>query len=353
MSAEVSSVGTHGRLDELLASPCLVVDGRELTGRDLLAAGVVSGRWQRLERDVADALGLVAAKPPQDAEVHDALKAFRIERGLLSAEDLRAWMAKRGLAFAAVKGVAARAVARGRGVEPQEVTPPDVVEALPAELICTGVLQEIGLWLADRLLSAATAGNDEPPIEPEERRVQRLVFEEARTVAGGVVSESGVERAERLRWIAGLDDAHGSWEAGAVGEGAIARRLREKELDWCRYELDELRLTSAGAAAEAARQLAEGAHADAVAAAAGRPLEVRAVIVADAPPVLAHLLAGAVADDVVGPWIDGEYHVVDRVRDRRIPDLLDEPSVARARRELLEETITRLRAGRIRWHDGT
>ena len=64
MNAGVPAVGEQSGIDDLLAAGILVVDGRELTGRDLLAAGVVSGRWQQLERELSDGLGLVAAQPP-------------------------------------------------------------------------------------------------------------------------------------------------------------------------------------------------------------------------------------------------------------------------------------------------
>lgn len=351
MSAGVPAVDARSGVADLLAAGILMVDGRELTGRDLLAAGVVSGRWQQLERDLSDGLGLVAAQPPPDAEVTEELRAFRVERGLLSAEDLRAWMQERGLAFAAVKAAAAHAVARRHGGTPQAVTATQVSAALPAEAICTGILREIGLWLADRILSTAVRRADEEPVALERTPIQRLVFEEASTVAGGVSPESGVERAGRLGWIAALDDAHREWEAGVVGAPEVLRRLREQELEWCRFELDELRLDSAGAAAEAARQLAEGIDPGQIATVAGVPLTSESVVLADAHPELARALVGAVAGDVAGPWSDGDAQLVARVRERRVPDPGDEQIVARAREELLTDAAARLRAGRVRWHE--
>jgi hypothetical protein len=338
-------------IDDLLATVILSADGRELTGRDLLAAGVVSGRWQRLERELADGLGLVAAEPPPDAEVTEEVRAFRLERGLLSAEDVRAWLGPRGLTMAAVKAAAARAVARRRGGTPAVVTPGEVVEALPAEIACTGALQEIGSWLADRLLSATTTGMELEPLPLERTRVKRLVFEEARTVAGAGTGESGRERAERLAWIAALDQAHRAWEAGVTATQEVARRLRENELEWCRFELDELRLVSSGAADEAARQLAEGTNPSRVAAAAGVEVTPQRLVLADAPSQLAQKLAGAVVGDVAGPWSDGDDHVVARVRERQAPQVEDEEIVARAREELLADAAARLRAGRVRWFD--
>ena len=351
MSAEVTAVDERSDLDDLLAAGLLVVDGHDVSGRDILAAGVVSGRWQRLERELAEGLGLVAAEAPPDGEVNETLRTFRMDRGLLSAEDLRAWMEQRGLTFAAVKGAAGRAVARRRGGEPESVAPELVASTLPAELICTGALVEMGFWLADRMLSVAIREAETTPPQLDEKRLQRLVFEEARTVAGRASREPGVERAVRLQRVAGLDDAHREWESAAVTLTDLQRRLRERELEWCRYELDELRLPTAGAAAEAARQLAEGTEPGVVSEAAAAELTSRTVALVDAPGELARLLAGAVPGDVVGAWRDGDDYVVNRVRERRIPDLEDEPSVARGQDDLLAEAIARLRAGRIRWYD--
>ncbi|HYZ81848.1 MAG TPA: hypothetical protein VE571_11285, partial [Solirubrobacteraceae bacterium] len=129
-------------IEDLLAAVILAVDGQELTGRDLLAAGVVSGRWQRLERELAEGLGLVAAEPAPEAEVTETVRAFRLDRGLLSGEDVRAWLEARGLTMGAVKAVAARVAARRRGGEPGPVTRDEVAEALPAEAVCGGALHE-------------------------------------------------------------------------------------------------------------------------------------------------------------------------------------------------------------------
>ena len=64
VSDEARPAEQHDGVGDLLAAPILVVDGGELTGRDLLAAGIVSGLWQQLERELADGLGLIAEEPP-------------------------------------------------------------------------------------------------------------------------------------------------------------------------------------------------------------------------------------------------------------------------------------------------
>jgi hypothetical protein len=260
-------------------------------------------------------------------------------------------MAPRGLSIGAVNAVAARMVARRRGGAVAAADPAEVAASLPAEAICRGVLAEIGGWLADRLLSAHASGAEVTPLPLESLRVQRLVWDEARSVAGRTSSEPAVVRAERIAGIAALDDAHRDWQASVSGEASVSRRLREHELDWCRYELEELRAAHPGAAAEIARQLAEAADARTLAAAAGVPLNVYRLILADASEAVVRALTGAVAGEVAGPWQDGEDHVVVRVRERVAPSPADGELVARAEAELIAEASGRLRVGRVRWHD--
>jgi hypothetical protein len=355
VSADAGLLG-RTKVDELLSTAVLDVAGHGLTGRDLVAAGVICGRWQRLEADLSEGLGLVAAHAPPASEVRDEVRAFRLERRFLSAEDLRSWMRPRGLRIADLNAFAARTVARRRGGTPQPVNSDDIAGAIVAEAICGGALQQLGWWLADRLLSAgpvAPAAGVAPvaSLGLEHPRIQQLVFAEACTLAGAASRESGLARAERLAWIAGLDDAHQGWEETVASSREVTRRLRDHALDWCRFELDELRLASAGTAAEAAAQLADGSDPQQVAATAGVPLTVRRLVLADASPDLARALAGAVVADVPGPTREGEDHVVVRVRERAVPDPTDQTLIARAREEVLADARAQLRAGKVRWHD--
>jgi hypothetical protein len=226
-----------------------------------------------------------------------------------------------------------------------------VALALPAEAVCTGALREIGFWLGDRMLSAAIGGASIEPLALERPLVQQLVFDEARTVAGGISPLPGLERAERLAWIAALDQAHRPWEADATGPAEVAAKLHEKELDWCRFDIDELRPGSEGAAAEAARQLAEGVEPAAIAAAASVPLTPLRFLLVDAPPELARALTGAVVGDVIGPWSEEGEYAVARVRERQAPQADDDEIGTRAREDVLADAATRLRAGRVRWYD--
>jgi hypothetical protein len=351
-ASEQPDAAAHHGLARLLAATVLDVDGAPLTGRDLLAAGIASGRWQELERTLSEGLGLVAAAPPDDAAIAEEVRELRTSRGLLSADDMRAWLADRDLTMAEFRAVAARTAARRNGGTPHPVSREEVRATLPAEAILGGTLTELGLWLADRMLAARVVADVEvAPLSPERVRVQRLVHAEASSIAGASTGETGTERARRLGWVAALDDAQRAWTQEAAGPEALARAVREHELDWCRFELDILALDTPGAAAEAARRLAEGAAPHDVAGMAGASESAIALLRVDASPELAQALIGAVAGDVVGPWEQDDQRLVALVRERRLPALDDEETRARATSQVLIEAAERIRAGRIRWHE--
>ena len=341
----------YSALQALMAAVVLEAGGRELTGRDLMAAGVLSERWLQLERELKEGLELVAGDPPSEAETTSELRAFRLQHGLGSAEDLRVWMRERELTLRAVRGVSERVVARRRGAVPAPVPTAQIADALAAEAICSGALKELGWWLADRILCAGATETGAEPISLQRTRVKRLVFAESCTVAGAASGEAGLERGQRMAWIAALDDAYSAWAANASATTEVARRLREHDLDWCRFELDVLHLASPGAAAEAAQRLAESRSPDQVAAMAGVEASHRSLVLADAASAVAGMLAGASAGDVVGPWTDDEEHLVARVRERVAPTIDDAESLARAREALLVDAASQLRAGKVRWYE--
>jgi hypothetical protein len=350
VSEQLDAAAHHG-LAGLLGAAVLDVDGAPLTGRDLLAAGIASGRWQELERTLSEGLGLVAAAPPDDAAIATEVRELRTARGLLSADDMRAWMRARGLTVAEFRAVAARTVARRNGGTPHPVLREEVCAALAAEAILGGTLTELGLWLADRMLAAGVTDAEVAPLSLERLCLQRLVHAEASSITGASTGETGTERARRLGWVAALDDAQRAWARETARPEALARAVREHELDWCRFELDILALDTPGAAAEAARRLAEGAAPHDVAAMAGSGVSAVTLMLVDAPRDLAQALTGAVTGDVVGPWEQDDQRLVALVRKRRLPVLDDEETRTHATSQVLIEAAERLRAGRIRWHE--
>lgn len=346
-------------LEDLLGATVLTVSGRDCLGRDLLAAGILSGRWLTLEGDLLRGLALCREAPADPAAVDDALRKFRLERRLMSADDFKAWMAPRGLRLAQVREALARGIRRAQEQESpverasasfdqSDVDREVVREALAAEAVCTTALQEIGYWLADRLL---VPDSGDAPGSQESAAIPELVVREHHSLAGGAVDEPDAVRAARFTEFARLDAAYAAHAATLTTPPAVAARARERELDWVEFELDELRLPSPGGAAEVARAIADdGAAAADVAARAGVTDVRRRVRLEEMPVDVRPRLLAALPGAVVGPVTDEGDHVVWAVVERRHPDPADPDVAARCRADLAADAARRRRAGTITWH---
>jgi hypothetical protein len=84
---------------------------------------------------------------------------------------------------------------------------------------------------------------------------------------------------------------------------------------------------------------------------AGVEVQEERLLLVEAPRSLAGLLAGARQGEAVGPIGDEVGISVWQVRERRTPDPSDPLIASRAREELIEEAMSRRRAGRVRWHE--
>jgi len=123
---------------------------------DLVLVGLLTGEWQALDDLVARGLGLEAAWPGHvDAgELERALTAFRYERRLIAAADLRGWLSERSLRLADLDGVLRRQLLRARfaGVPCPVAAAPRVATVMRAEAMCSGALTrcaaELRAWHA-------------------------------------------------------------------------------------------------------------------------------------------------------------------------------------------------------------
>jgi hypothetical protein len=349
MALSDQAIGAR-QLPGWLAEPVLTVGHEALNGRDLVAAGVVSGRWTRLEADLLLGLALSASQPADTAEVDAALREFRYARRLTSGQDFRRWLGERGLALSAVRAALERELLRGRAGSEAPASPPDrerAAAALPAEAVCSGALTECGWWLADRLLVASDEAAD-----AGDRHVRELVATEGGLLAVAGLDEPDDARAERLARIVAADaafDAHATHVASAEAIAACADAHR---LDWLGFELEGLRCTTASVAAEAALMLRDDAlpMAD-VASAACLDEQRSTLLLEDAPAPLRTALSGAAPGDVIGPVEVGGAYEVWHVARRRAPDPLDPLVHARAVAEVITADTGRRRAGRVRWHE--
>src|SRR4051794_11650856 len=99
-------------MQSALAQDALSFGGERHDLADLVLVGLLTGAWPALEADVARGVALEAEHEVPRVELEGALAAFRYERRLLAAADLRAWLDDRSLRLADLEGVLRRRVLR-------------------------------------------------------------------------------------------------------------------------------------------------------------------------------------------------------------------------------------------------
>ena len=338
-------------LRSLLAAPVAAVSGRPITGRDLAAAGALSGRWAQLEDDLSRGLGALRGWSPTAAQLEAGLREFRYARRLVSAAEFTGWMRARGVTLAELRGAVSRRLAREREPEApasdHETEPVEVLAALPAEAVYSGALRECAEWTIDRLLCAGLRGHA-PAAKVD---VDAGLESDVRTLAAGVVRETTEERRARISELLAADAAYEAHTRETCSPSVIAAHLRTHALDWLQFGMTGFASRAEGPAAEIAAQLREGAPPERMTQLSGVPAEATMLRLEDAPERMQGSLAAADPGAVLGPFQDGEVHRTWVVRTRAAAEPSDPEVVARACAEIVEEEMSRRRAGEVKWFE--
>jgi hypothetical protein len=334
-----------GALQDALSHPALTVDSRELTVGDVAVAALYLGEWGAVRARAESAIASSEhsggdATSRDDGDVAAAAEAFRRTRRLLAAEDMEAWLARRGLSAGHwMRWVRMDVVRRRRVTPPGAGRVPEAID-LYAEAICSGALARAARWLAETLVAP------EPQSGPREG---------AHTPDPGELEPLGVDRAAAL---AMLDELRR--RAAAVAElaqrvadaGAIAARVSAQQAEWLAIDYRMLALAQETAAREAVLCVRDdGMALEEVAQLAGVDVAHERALLCDVQPVLAAQLLSASRGELIGPVEHGDATAI-VVLDAKESPSADDPEIAlRARRELLTRALERELAARVRWHD--
>jgi hypothetical protein len=339
------------RLRLLLNATIVSAGGRDWTGRDLVTAGALSGRWRSLETDLVLGLTGLERWTPAREEVKAALREFRYARRLISADEFSDWLRQRGLAQRELAEAIRRRLAREHDSETRAWDRlgqgQTALAALPAEAIYTGALLDCAQWLVDRVL--CLDDGPAPEVEPAEQKV--LLERERELMASEVIVEADTDRRARAGLMLAAGAAYDARVAEMCSARAISTVLRRHALDWLHFQLIGFTCATAGAAAEIAALLRAGTPPETITEVSGVPGEQMSLYVEDAPTAIQGWLGSALPGAVVGPLVEQQAHRTWLVQTRQSPDPGD-PSVAgRARGRIVEEYMRRRRAGRVKWHE--
>jgi len=378
-----------------LDSEVLSFSSEAVTYRELLLTGAATGFLSGLVAEAAAGDRLLRSSPegpPRDA-VRAEAKKFRRARHLESGEDLRVWLASRGLTLDEFDQYISRVVTRAGagssdpGAEQVELTP----RLLFGELAFSGawrVLADraIRFFAAERLSRTGNPGwPDHEPGQSVRAEDKSATAEDKSATAEGTsgpaegtsaTAEDTSVRAdvklgrppaevvqvlqsfgafdpvwcgERLGVLRSRARALDEVERQIRSSEAVKLRIEDYRLEWALLRYDELQLRSRAAAMEALScARADRLPADEIARRAGTELTPRRARREELPAGHVALLDGAATDEAVGPIEHAGGFSVLWLRERSRPDGTDPEVVERAVAELLSEALERAATGAVR-----
>lgn len=348
-----------------LGEPVLSVAGRHYDWLDVVLWASGWGEWARFEADVRRGLACArraeedAAAGFDEGAVEDAATEFRYERGLLSAEEMDAWLAGAGLTAEDWMASVERAVLRRRWVDETEeileafpISDDDVAAALWCDGVCSGELIRFANELARRAavharLREEADGRDDV-LGPESRDMRAVRLE---GLDDTVALLGCAPSPDRLAHLACLEVALRRFSAAVLTPRAIRDQIGARYLEWIRLDCLVLSVPDEQVAREAVALVREESQSlPEVAELARATLEETRIYLDEVEPVLAEPLRGASKGDLVGPVaVDDQFWLV-LVRDKVMPTEEDPAIRRRAEEGLLARLLARDVEARVRWH---
>jgi hypothetical protein len=312
----------EGFLTELVFS----VGGRTYTWGDVVAAARHWSAWSGVERRSRE--GVLCAReadrhgdPLTQGELDAAAAAFRRERRLLSADELRAWLAQWDVPLPYWMEHLRRSLLRARWAgrldelaARHQIAHADVADFVHTEAVCSGALEDAARRLAERAAVAAA-------------------------LAAAPDGDFAV-----------MDACWERFCADAASPQAIEREVHAQHMDWLRLDCRWLAHGQEDVVREAALCVREdGRDLATVAGDAGVRLESEMVFLGATEPALRGHLLGARPGDILGPvLLDDEFRLIEVVA-KRAPSADDPEIRERAARAVVERAVQGEVANRVRW----
>ena len=356
----------------------LAVDGEVVSYADLTAVAMLAEEWEPFVHRARRGAYLATCREIDQGALRQAGQRFRRDRALVAADDLKQWLVARSLARSDWEAALARSLLlegdEGRdegggegGDGPGYGQGAPSAELLWADAFCSGLWARSAQlavdWLAAQLivdrpiadrLMAGPPTADRPTAD--------------RPTAGPLLASgldpapfplpSGAEAASALSVDAGRVTAIAGWRAAyddlrprLATDAAVTQVVRQRELEWTSFDIEELVLGTETAAREALLCSREdGMEAEEILRRAGGRLEARRARAGSLlPTVVAGLLAAPVGDGVTGPFRHTDGWSVIWLRDRRRPEVTDDDVRAEAADDLVREALDRELVGHLRW----
>lgn len=339
----------------LLETIAFTVGGEPYRWEDLILAAVLWGDWPDLEHRTREGIACLrqadqAGERLPAERVDEAAKAFRYDRDLISGEDTRAWLSRRGLTPEAWMDYIRRSVLREEAAadpdnlaELYPATDEKLEPAILAEVFCSGLAGKIAENLAARAaVFAARASRSEPP------PLSDGPFEVPTSAPLGIPPERAFQR---FQLLSRLEESFEHFRSNAVTPRAVRDQISTHQLDWIRFSCQELLFSDEQSAREGLFCIRDdGTEAGVVASDAHVPLAEVEFFLEDMNAGYRDRLAAARVGDCVGPFpMDGK-HALLRILDKRIPSESDSEIQGRAGQKILASASALEVERHVTWH---
>ncbi len=303
----------------LLEQEVFSVDGTSYSWGDVLVSAELRGELAALVSATRHRLARAEVDAPSHEAVREAGLRFRRERGLLSAEELEAWLAHWQLSIADWTEYLRRTVPSGNRAGEHDGTAADAEldKAVAVDAICSGFLEQEAKRLA---CDASLAEID---------------------------ASDGEDRREQIAQIAASAT---SARAALAAAADVEREIDTRALEWTRIDAELLELADVDAAREAALCVqVDGLSLAEVAADAGVSVKRRELYLEEAEREGLTGLLGANAGELVGPIEREGGFLLVHVHARTRPSAGDPELRRRAQAYLVERASERAFEARVRW----
>jgi hypothetical protein len=355
-------------MEGLAGRRILTVGETTYTWEDLVLYGHLSGDWPALQERAAAGLACVARLEalddddpdvPDDDEIDAAAAEFRYARDLVAADEMEAWLARRGLDGDAWHAWVTRAVLLQKWSDDLDAImgafPADagsVQAAMECEALCTGVASSLANRLAGRAAMHARLLADGEGDIPGPDIATLVDGVSPRPIDKGLADVPGPACRARLEHLARLELAWRRFAARHVSPSALQSLVDVHRLDWVRLVVRTVVVADRDRANEIVLCVRDdGSDLAGIAEALGLPVtDARWYLDETDERLRPHLLA-ARPGDLLGPLPWEEGFLLLAVREKVLPIETDPDIRHRAERALLDRLATREIEDRVTWHE--
>jgi hypothetical protein len=368
LSTEAGAVSDNAPSVSGRVRPIFRVGGAAYFWEDLVLAAHLWGEWADRKRELCAGLSCLKWLECQEdeeetlprAELETAAANFRYARDLVSAEEMEAWLADRGLSVEEWTNYLRRILLVRKLSDVLEVITAahpipqeEVAAAIPCDLFCGDHAKGLALRLASR---AAIYSRGCEEAQGGERAPSGEAFPSISVPNATPDLEADTnllpERCrERLDLLATLDAAWDAFRRRQATPEAIRAQVEAHRLEWIRLRVRRLTLPTIDAALEAALCIREDGMAMAeVAATAGGHVTECDWVLEDIEPELRGVLLGGQSGELLGPFPLPEGFALVSLLTKQLPSEDDPVIRLRAEQSLVAGIAAREIGARVTWH---